>query len=154
MDINPHPRQGVDKGNGVGPGKFGGSGDFPNISHIGGQFHNQGFGAMFPYRCGNPFHPRAGGAKLYAALLDIWTGNIQFDHVHVAGRQLFRHFTVVFRGIARNVGDHHHILLLEPRQILPDKMLYPRVLQAHCIKHPRRGFRNPGGAGSLPSLAG
>ena len=93
---------------------------------------------------GNSADAFAGRAELYAAFLDIRTGNVQFNHVNIGIGKNFRHTAVIFLCTARYIGNGHCILLFQPREVFFNKMLYTRILQTDCIQHTHRGFCNTG----------
>ena len=97
---------------------------------------------MLSHLACDPDYALASGTELYPTLFDIRTRDIQFNHIHTCVIQLLYRGTVVLRRIARHVGDNFRPLPGKPRQIIFDKVIYPRILQPYGIEHSAWGLRH------------
>ena len=95
---------------------------------------------MLSHLGGDIAHRFAACAKLHSAVLYVRARNIQLDHINVGFAQLFRHFAVFLNRVSGDIRNYHGILLFQPRQILLDKNVNARILQADSVQHSRRSF--------------
>ena len=154
LDVDRHPHQGIDNGEGV-RARFqtdpGAGGD---VGLIGRELGDEGLGGGGPtggyYLCRQlPII-----AEGRAALLDIGTGDVDLDGVDGGIVEPAGDFVILLDRGARDVGDEPRLAEVEGRQNPLYHMVDAGVLQADGVQHAVRGFTDPVRRVSQPRFQG
>ncbi len=91
-----------------------------------------GCAAFFDFFCDRFYAPGILSER-NSPFFDIRTGNIDFQHIYGSIRKPLHDRTVIGCALSADIDDNFRIILLQKRNIPPDKYIDPRILQTDCI---------------------
>ncbi len=75
----------------------------------------------------------------------IGAGDVDFETVNLMTIEFLGQLAVFLHGVAKDIHDDRHLMLLKEREFFAEKGLNPHVLKTDCVEHPGRGFHDAWG---------
>ena len=143
MDVYLHSCQSVYQRNSICTARLDSLRHFRNIRHIWTQFHNDRL-FRHPLHC---FCDSLRRCRILpesdSALLDIRTGNVDFQQIHVLTSETLHYLTVVLCTPAAYIHDNLCVILPEKRNVPLHKHIDTRILKPDGIQHTAVYFSHP-----------
>ena len=133
VNINLHTRQCIDQRQGISSTCLCRFRCLCDICHIWTELHDHRLLCFLFDLCGDLLHQLRILSEGNAALLDIRTGNIDLQQIHILIRQTLYHLQIFFCGMTTHIDNDPCIILLQIWNISLHEYIYAGILQTNGI---------------------
>src|SRR5207248_4698197 len=141
VEVDRHPDEGVDGAERVGPGRFHGAGDDPDVAYHRRELHPDRQARTSAHGLGDRSRGARIIAEVKAALLDVWARDVDLEPRDARySVEHGREVAVLGRRLSVDVDENRKIPLRPLRCVVAQEGLGTGALQPDRVEHPARGL--------------